>query len=350
MVVRERRLYGEPLMASELDERFLRALAHRLPRIQAPHLGALRLFNGYCEGFPRVAVDLYGTTLVLHDATSKTGDRPAMEALVTSAREHLPFVTTALWKRRESGNEAERAGTMLWGDEAKLTRKVQEDDVWYATRLTLNRDASLYLDTAPLRAWLKQRASGKRVLNTFAYTGSLGVAAKAGGAEQVVHTDLNNEFLTVAKDSYALNRWPVERKDFMAGDFFDVVGRLKREAPLFDLVLVDPPFFSVTEQGRVDLEQDMERVLNKVRPLVAHGGVMVVLNNGVFVPGAKFQQTLEAVCASGYASLAERVDAPMDFVGYSDTKHGALDIDPAPFNHSTKMAVLTVTRKDGRTR
>lgn len=329
---------------------FRAALAHRLPGLGAGHVGARRLFNGYTEGFPRVAVDLYGATLVLHDALGRTGDRAAMSALVEAAREALPFVDAALWKRRESASQDERNGTLLFGAEADLCRKVQEDGTWYATRLTLNRDASLYLDTAPLRAWAKRSLSGKRVLNAFAYTGSLGVAALAGGAEHVVHTDLNNAFLTVAKDSYALNRFAVARRDFIAGDFFDVVGRLKREAPLFECVFVDPPFFSVTEQGRVDLVNDMERVVNKVRPLVAHGGALVVINNGVFVSGADFERTLAALCASGYAQVERRVDAPDDFVGYPDTRAPALDVDPTPYNHSTKMAVLRVTRKDGRTR
>lgn len=337
-------------MSADLDARFLAALAHRLPRLTAPHVAAARLFNGYTEGFPRVAVEVYGTTLVLHDATSSGGDRPAMERLVTLARGQLPWLTAALWKRRESSSQDERNGTVLWGDEATLTRRVQEDGTWYATRLTLNRDTSLYLDTAPLRAWARRTLQGKRVLNTFAYTGSLGVAAMAAGAERVVHTDLNQAFLSVAKDSYAINRFPVARRDFITGDFFDVIGRLKREAPLFECVFVDPPFFSVTAQGRVDLVNDMERILNKVRPLVAHGGHLVAINNGVFVSGADFQKTLDAVCAGGYARLLQRVEVPEDFTGYPDTRQGALPADPAPFAHSTKVAILQVTRKDGRTR
>lgn len=338
------------MSVAELLPRFTAALKHRLPRLSAPHVSAARLFNGYTEGYPRVAVDLYGTTLMLHDATSPSGDRDLMMALLEAARAALPFVTSALWKRRESKNQDERNGSMLLGAESDLTRKVQEDGVWYTTRLTLNRDASLYLDTAPLRAWAKRTLGGKRVLNAFAYTGSLGVAAKAGGAESVVHTDLNNAFLTVAKDSYALNRFELVRRDFMEGDFFDVIGRLKRDHPLFDCVFVDPPFFSVTEKGRVDLVQDVERLINKVRPLIAHGGHLVAINNGVFVSGADFQKQLDAVCADGFLSFKERVDVPEDFTGYADTKVRGLEIDPAPFNHSTKIAVLNVKRKDGRTR
>jgi 23S rRNA (cytosine1962-C5)-methyltransferase len=308
----------------------------------------VRLFNGYTEGFPGLAVELYGKTLVLHDATGPQGDRALMDAVVAAADEAFPFITAVLWKQRDASHPAARNGVLLRGDEKALCRRVKEDDTWYALRLTLNRDTSLYLDTRPLRAWAKRHLAGKRVLNAFAYTGSLGVAARAAPAAHVVHTDLHRPFLNVAKDSYALNGWPVERTDFVTGDFFDVVGRLKREGHLFDCVFLDPPFFSVTEQGRVDLEADMLRLLNKVRPLVAHEGALVAINNGVFVSGADYLKTLEAVCADGYANIETQVPAPIDFVGTEGTRRGQLPVDPAPFNHSTKMAVLRVTRKDGR--
>jgi len=327
---------------------FRTAAAARATLLSPTHDGAVRLFNGYTEGFPGLAVELYGKTLVIHDATGPKGDRALVDALTAAALEAYPFLTAVLWKQREASAPEARNGTVVHGTESALCRKVKEDGTWYATRLTLNRDTSLYLDTRPLRAWAKVHLAGKSVLNAFAYTGSLGVAARAAPAAHVVHTDLNKPFLTVAKDSYALNGWPVARADFIVGDIFDVVGRLKREGRLFDCVFVDPPFFSVTPQGRVDLEADMLRLLNKLRPLVAHDGWLVAINNGVFVSGAAYQQTLDAVCADGYATLETLIPAPLDFVGTDATRQGTLPVDPSPFNHSTKMAVLKVTRKDGR--
>lgn len=335
-------------MADELDGLYRAALSQRVERLTPPHEGALRLFNGYTEGRPGLAVDVYGTTLVIHDASGPKGDRAMVDAILATSREVLPWLECALWKIREAQSPEVRNGAVIFGTEKDLTRRVREDGVLHAVRLTLNRDASLYLDTQPLRAWAKASLSGARVLNTFAYTGSLGVAAKAGGAQHVVHTDMNNAFLTVAKDSYALNSWEVVRRDFMAGDFFDVVGRLKRDDLLFDCVFVDPPFFSVTEKGRVDLEADMARILNKVRPLIADGGWLVAINNGVFASGAEFHKTLEGICAGGYLSIHSLVPAPLDFAGHPSTRRGALPVDPAPFNHSTKMAILSVKRKDGR--
>jgi 23S rRNA (cytosine1962-C5)-methyltransferase len=74
-----------------------------------------------------------------------------------------------------------------------MDRKIKEYGVWYAVNLTMNRDVSLYLDTRNLRKWIIENVKDETVLNTFAYTGSFGVAAMKGGANRVVQIDLNRE-------------------------------------------------------------------------------------------------------------------------------------------------------------
>ena len=91
--------------------------------------------------------------------------------------------------------------------------------LWYAINLTLNRDSSLYLDTAHLRHWLINHLEDKSVLNTFAYTGSLESPRSKGGASRVVQWILNQEFLNIAKNSYALNGIPIQKGDFISRDF-----------------------------------------------------------------------------------------------------------------------------------
>ncbi|MFN2324178.1 MAG: class I SAM-dependent methyltransferase, partial [Trueperaceae bacterium] len=87
-----------------------------------------------------------------------------------------------------------------------------EHGVCYGVDPLLHQDAGFYVDTRELRRWLLDHAEGKTVLNTFAYTGSLGVAALAGGAARVLQTDLNPRFLDAAKASTALNRLSVDRR------------------------------------------------------------------------------------------------------------------------------------------
>jgi 23S rRNA (cytosine1962-C5)-methyltransferase len=327
-------------------ERFELALAQRGTTFDPT--GARRIFNGYTEGAPGLAVEVYGKTLVIHDALGPLGNRELDLAIEAKAKKAIPYLDTTLLKLRDSKDVPSRNGIYLTGSEKTACKKIKEHDVTYALRLTMNRDTSFYLDTEKLRLWAKENLKDKKVLNTFAYTGSLGIAAKAGGASKVVHVDMNNVYLTVAKDSYTLNKFDISKGDFKAKDFFDSTGELKREHALYDCVFVDPPYLSVTGQGKVDAENEFLKVVNKVRPLVAHNGYLVCVNNAVFLSGVDYMKSLEAVCAGGYAKIDSIIEVPLDFTGYPASRSGTLVVDPSPFNHSTKIAILKLSRKDGR--
>lgn len=321
-----------------------RAIEARLPTLEDG--GAARLFNGFLEGAPDLVVDLYGRTLVVFDHSDAGDESAAREAFEVAARA-LPRLRCAVWKVRKALDPAARRGRLLVGADQDVDRSVREAGVRYALDLTGLADGGFYLDTRELRAWAKANLAGKRVLNTFAYTGSLGVAARAGGAD-VVHVDKNKAALEVARRSYQLNGWPIERRAFVCEDFFRMTARLRKEGALFDGVLLDPPLFSATPAGRVELEGGSGKLIDKVRPLVAHGGALVVVSGALFVSGAEQMRTLEAACAGGYASIESLVGVPEDVRGFAPARAGAPPADPAPFAHSTKIAILRVSRKDGR--
>lgn len=322
------------------------ACAARKELLQAaPHDRALRLFNGFTEGDPRLVVDLYGTTLLVHNhANPPPEGEPVARAAVDTLRKRLPWLRAGLLKTRHSADAAERRGRRLFG--GAPDRSVREDGVHYALDLQLHRDASLYLDTRTLRQWLLAHAQGRSVLNTFAYTGSLGVAARAGGAREVVQLDRNRRFLDLARASCVLNRWARDEMEFLVGDFFPQISRLRRAGRRFDCVILDPPFFATTPKGTVDLVRDSTRLINKVRPLINHGGHLVAINNALFVSGAAYLATLRQLCADGYLTIADLIPVPEDVTGYPATRADAPITDPAPFNHATKIAVLAVRRKD----
>jgi 23S rRNA (cytosine1962-C5)-methyltransferase len=321
-----------------------KAMARREALFDAGHKTALRLFNGFLEGCPDLVVDLYARTLVLHNyATVPAEGLPVIQTAQTILQSRLPWLQAGIIKVRNSSSAEDKRGRLLFGESPD--RMVQEHGVWYALDLCMNQDASLYLDTRNLRGWAKQALCNKSVLNTFAYTGSLGVAALAGGAARVVQLDMSRPFLNLAKSSYTLNGFHIHKEDFLSGDFWAEVSRLKRSGERFDCVLVDPPFFSATPKGRLDLNTDSARLINKVRPLINDGGWLVSINNALYVSGKDYLQTLEGLCADGYLKIAELIPVPEDFTGYPATRLGAPVTDPSPFNHSTKIAVLEVRKK-----
>lgn len=318
------------------------AIEARRSLFDPAHRSAFRLFNGFHEGSPDLVVDLYASTLVFHNYAEEADQgMPLVQAAQEFLLTQFSWLRAGIVKIRNGRTQEQRRGQLLFGD--KPDRKIKEHGFWYAVDLTMNRDASFYLDTRNLRQWLVENMSGKSVLNAFAYTGSLGVAALAGGASRVVQMDRSRQFLDLAKESYTLNGFPIHKGDFIAGDFFPAVGRLKRAGQTFDCVILDPPFFSTTPRGRVDQVSESARLINKVRPLVGDGGTLVAINNALYVRGKEFIQTLEALCRDGYLSIRELVPVPQDFNGYRQI--GGPVTDPSPFNHSTKIAVLSVRRK-----
>lgn len=305
---------------------------------------AYRLFNGFYEGLPGLVIDRYANTIVIsnhshqHDSLSEPIDQIAKISLKA-----LPWVESILLKTRHSDNPEERKGRLLHGQQ--LPEVISEHGIRYVIDLRLNQDDSFYPDTRNLRSWLAQNSQGKSVLNCFAYTGSLGIAALASGAAALVQTDLNAEALAIAERSHSLNGFSQEMT-VLKRDFFSAANALKKSHKFFDTVILDSPFFSSTRYGKVDLQQQHSQLINKVRPLVAHEGRLIVINNALYVPGKQVVDEINEMSKSGYISLESVIEIPADITGYPETIQGQPPVNPAPFNHPTKISILKVTRKD----
>ncbi len=332
------------LISPSISELLNKAIPLREPMFDPNHRSAMRLFNGFIEGNPELCIDLYAKSLLIHNYSNppEKGTETVLLAL-GFLKERFPWVQSAVVKERYGESQEKKSGVVIFG--GPLDRKILENDIWYSIDLCMNRDASLYLDTRFLRDWMIKNLKGKTVLNTFAYTGSLGVAAMGAGASQVVHVEQNRKFLNCAKDSYSLNGFPIKKSDFLEGDFWAKVSHLKNKGTLFDAVILDPPFFATSEQGTVDLAQNCKQVINKIRPLVQNDGYLIVINNALFLSGKEFMSEIESLCQDGYLSVETMIPIPPDFAGFSGTEKSPFVTDPAPFNHSTKIIVLRVKRK-----
>src|SRR6266498_472405 len=144
-----------------------KALAARLSLFDARRESAFRLFNGFTEGEPDLVIDVYASSLVIHNYAKD----PAQGVLLVEQagqflQARLAWLRAAIVKTRNAASQAERRGYLLFGE--KPATKVKEHGVWYSIDLLMHQDASLYLDTRTLRQWLMEHMRAKTVLNTFA--------------------------------------------------------------------------------------------------------------------------------------------------------------------------------------
>ena len=336
----------------EIRPQLEKALAFRSEQgyLRPPFDSACRLLNGFTEGVPDLAIDLFARTVVIHhygkDGGSRFVSAGEQNNLACFLTETLPFVKAVIWKERASTDPILRNGVLILG--SKPDSRIREHTVRYAIDLQLNQDNSFYADTRLLRQWLLQKMKEKSVLNTFSYTGSLGTAAAAGGAKWVLQTDISEHFTEMAKRSFTLNRIYFNRRNFITGNFFLVISRLKREGSLFDCVILDPPFFSYSAKGSVNLATDPVGLVRKVRPLVADHGFLILVNNSLYLSGEDFLKSIHAICDDQYLQFREMIPVPSDFTGVDPDYLKLYPANPAPFNHPTKIAILSVRRKDAR--
>lgn len=328
---------------TELRQNLRRAVEFREHYFTEPHDSAVRVINGFTEHLPGLVIDLFAKTAVIHDYSPDGDFERNPEDLKEILLEQFRWLKAILLKKRTSSSIPEKNGVLIHG--IKPDTRIREHDVNYAIDLTMNRDNSFYHDTRLLRKWLIENMDGRTVLNTFAYTGSLGAAALAGHAEQVIQTDLSDHFLDLARRSYTLNSFYYNKKSFLAGDFFPVISRLKKEQREFDCVILDPPFFSKTGKGTVDLVADPLTIINKVRPLISRGGTLIVVNNALYLSGRDFMNSLDSLCDGVYLKKEMILPVPSDFTGFEPDYRNAYSVSPEPFNHPTKIVILRADRK-----
>lgn len=300
-------------------------------RKEAGHLQeleALRLFQGPGEAesnsiFSHYAVDRFGPHLWVTEWKSKSTPPAewlwAREKLVSFYRP-LGFESGVILSRPEGG-ELPSESEILFGSPPADGVVIQELKSRFKIKLTQTRHPGLFLDHLPLRKYLEclgSRAQGLRVLNTFAYTGSLSVAARQGGATHVTTLDLSRPSIEWAKDNMKLNGFEDDRNRWMVGDVFDILPRLKRAQEKYDCVILDPPSFSRGQKGAKALfstQKDLTRLHSLAIELLAEGGLLMTSLNSSNVSWEKYAKEITLAFSSQkmrFMALSQ-IDLPETF-------------------------------------
>jgi 23S rRNA (cytosine1962-C5)-methyltransferase len=162
---------------------------------------------------------------------------------------------------RWRGKEGDPAFRLRWGGIPAPEQIVAvEDGLRFEIRTDPRHDFGLFLDGRTARSRVRALAGGGLVLNLFSYACGFGVAARAGGARDVVNVDPERSYLSWGRRNAALNGTDFRVVPDTAQAF---LRRWRRRAERgtaehFDVVVADPPAFGV---GRGD-----DRVLRKFWP------------------------------------------------------------------------------------
>lgn len=280
-------------MKSESTAELARAWASREQSGAFVDTEAVRVFHGPGEGTGALrswAVDRFGDHYWLTEWEGASAGASPVEGIVSFLKSKGAQSVVSLG-RPERGVPA--LPECVFGTPPEGRFVVSEHGARYLVALSDSRHPGLFLDHAPLRAWLRENANGWRVLNTFAYTGSLSVAAALGRASHVTTLDLSKATVQWAEENGELNDIGADRARYIYGDVFEWLPRLGREGRDYECVILDPPSFSRGKKGTFSTAKDLPRLHALALDRVADGGVLITSINSANVSWNRFRDDVE---------------------------------------------------------
>ncbi len=274
----------------------LQARAPFLARLHDEGTDAYRLFHGSVEGEPGLTVDRYADLLLVQSfhhalAPAKLAELEAFYAEV------LPDLDLIHNDRSKANSRIANPLSPEQEAIARTPRRISEMGVNYLVQARHEgQDPWLFLDLRAARRRVMREIPGKSLLNLFAYTCGVGIAAAKAGARFVVNVDFSESSLKVGRDNAQLNELPI-RPRFLHSDVFPAARQFaglhqggmvrgkrmptfpRLERQQFDLVFLDPPRYAKSPFGVVDLVHDYAALFKPALLCTAEGGALICTNN-----------------------------------------------------------------------
>ena len=266
--------------------------------ISSKETQAYRVLSGSVDGYPGFWIDLWNKTILL-SGKNKEIPLPFWNDLVVWAKSQ--GYASIYWKHLNLKNK-NQSPTHRWGQKIVSSFDVREWDLTYQIRFNEGYSVGLFPDQRENRKMMQKKAllgtkkldlRGKKVLNTFSYTCAFSLVAAQQGA-MVTSLDLSRKYLEWGKINFTANGFPLDGHDFIYGDAFEWLRRLRNKGRRYDLIILDPPTFSHSKKIKIfRVEKDYQKLAIAAMELLNNQGWILASTNCAQYPKPFFKADLE---------------------------------------------------------
>jgi len=280
-----------------IDEDFFRrrlqdAIAARRALTKAPDTNAFRLCYGESDLIPGLIVDRYAEYLILQALTMgiERWKECIADLLMDLLKPQSIYERSDVPSRRKEGLPL-TAGS-LRGSEPPDLLEIEENGHHFLVDIKKGQKTGFYLDQRENRRRVSLHCKEARALNCFAYTGGFSVYAAAAGATCVTNIDSSSGALEIASRNMALNGFGRSSAQYTTGDVFQILRDYWREGRTFDLIILDPPKFAVS-QGKVAAACRGYKDINLLAMRILEpGGILATFSCSGLIGASLFQKVL----------------------------------------------------------
>ncbi|MBI3509886.1 MAG: class I SAM-dependent rRNA methyltransferase [Bacteroidetes bacterium] len=269
-----------------------------------------RLIYAEGDGMPGLIVDYYNGIAVMQ-AHSPGMHFQRME-IATALKEILGDKLKAVYdKSAESlhkNSEQQVTNGYILG-EAENHVEVTENGNKFLIDWENGQKTGFFIDQRNNRKLLSQYCKGKKVANTFCYTGGFSVYAGTAGASAVHSVDSSKKAIALAEKNMELNG--LKDHAAFAMDTFDF---LKDKENVYDVIILDPPAFAKSMSAKHHAVMGYKRLNAEAIMKIKPGGIIFTFSCSQVVNRGLFADTImsSAIVAGRNVRVLHHLTQPPD--------------------------------------
>ena len=271
-----------------------------------------RLVHAEGDGLPGLIIDVYDDVAVVQaHSVGMYRARPELaDALQVVFGDKLRAIydKSAETVPGQTGSEGQNG--YLFGSSSGHEHLVTENGHQFAVDWETGQKTGFFIDQRDNRALLARYAPGRRVLNTFCYSGGFSVYALAAGAELVHSVDSSKKAIALTERNAKLSGHAAQHAAYPD----DVLAFLKSHPAAYDLLVLDPPAFAKHMGARHAALMGYKRLNAAGIAHLAPGGLLFTFSCSQVVSPELFEGAVlaAAIEAGRPARILHRLTQPAD--------------------------------------
>lgn len=181
---------------------------------------------------------------------------------------------------------------LLYGSNPPDFVEVKENGIRYEVSISEGQKSGFYCDQRDNRSIVAAHASGKKVLDCFAYTGGFSLNCFRQGAESVTSVDSSALAMETLKKNIRLNNLGAKRSIAIQSDVNKQLRKFREEDEKFDLIILDPPKYAPSRSALGRASRAYKDLNRLAMLLLNKGGLLATFSCSGAMDMPAFKQVL----------------------------------------------------------
>ena len=269
----------------------------------------VRLVHGEGDQLPGLIIDYYAGVAVIQ--CHSIGMYDSLELISLALQKSFGKQLIAVYSKSSETlpSRLQIENRYLFG-EVPTPHLAIENSIKYHIDWVNGQKTGFFIDQRENRSLVSKYAKGKKILNTFCYSGGFSLAGIQGGAELAHSLDSSKKAIELTEANVTLNEMEAKHKSIVA----DTMEYIKDLPEDYDIIILDPPAFAKHKDKRHKAIQGYKRLNAHAIRQIKPGGLIFTYSCSQIVDKYLFTNTIiaAAIESGRKVRIIEQLHQPAD--------------------------------------